>query len=365
MNPRDVQRIDDEAAEWIGRHDGGLDAAAQAEFERWMLVDARHAAAFARLEQCAAALDRLAAVQGARTEAPAPAAIVRWRRPVWALAAAAVLTVAVLVGTRFSGGKNFEQLATTAVGEARTLRLPDGSRIVLNTDSAVAVRYGPETRAIELGRGEAHFEVAKDARRPFTVRVGGVAVRAVGTAFNVRRQADSVEVLVTAGRVAVQETRDGRSLIAAPGAAPADAATSAVPAGAAETPGAAAPMAAPVLTAGQRMRVSGIAGTEGARPWAAAPEAVPAPDVERRLAWRERRLEFGPTPLVELLAEFNRYSARRLVIVDPTIERTSVGGAFRTGDAETLVQLLETNFDIAAERQGGEIRLRRASGTRN
>ncbi len=350
MNARDQERIDARAAEWIGRHDGGLDAAEQADFERWLLADARHAAAFARLERCSLALDRLAAVPGARAPVPERAAPAWWRRPALAEAAAAVLATAVFVGAPFGGSRPFEQSAATAVGEARTLRLPDGSRIVLNTDSAVRVAYGADRRAIELTRGEAHFEVAKDARRPFTVRVGGVAVRAVGTAFNVRRQADSVEVLVTEGRVDVRETHEGRSLIAAPAERPA-------PAGDAD--------AVPVLTAGQRMRVTGIATADGVRPVSAAPEVMPAPEVERRLAWRERRLEFGPTPLAELLAEFNRYSARRLVIVDPAIERTSVGGAFRTGDAETLVQLLETNFDIAAERHGDEIRLRRSGGTRN
>ncbi len=145
---------------------------------------------------------------------------------------------------------------------------------------------------------------------------------------------------MTHGRVDVQESRDGRSLLGGAAAAT-------------DTP--------PVLVAGQLMVVTGIAATAAARPVPTPPETVAAPEMERRLAWRERRLELGPTPLEQLVAEFNRTSSHRLVIADPAIAQLSVGGAFRIGDAETLVQLLETNFDLAAERRGNEIRLRRAT----
>ncbi|PAW69098.1 MAG: hypothetical protein B9S34_00195 [Opitutia bacterium Tous-C1TDCM] len=341
MSARRPGSVDDQAAAWLGARDGGLSDTQQADFERWLLADRRHADAFARLERCSQALDRLADLQPERSveRRHRPG----WRWPALALAAAAALAVGTFFGWRSPAPRDFAHVAATAAGTARTVPLPDGSEIVLNADSEVAVAYGSAARAVDLVRGEAHFKVAPEARRPFTVRIGGVAVRAVGTAFNLRRHADTVEVLVTHGRVDVQETRDGRSLLGGAAAATAD---------------------PPVLVAGQLMVVSGIAATAASRPVPTPPETVAAPEMERRLAWREQRLELGPTPLAQLVAEFNRTSPRRLVVADPAIAQLSVGGAFRIGDAETLVQLLETNFDLAAERRGNEIWLRRAAPAR-
>lgn len=336
MSADETRRIGDEAAEWMGARDGGLTPERQAEFQRWLRADRRHAEAWGRLERCSLALDRLAARQPRRAMPPAR----RRRRPALALAAAAALAVAALFVWRGANAPEVARVAVAPAGDTREVALPDGSKILLNAGSEVAVAYRADARAVELVRGEAHFTVAKDGRRPFVVRVGGVAVRAVGTAFNVRRQADAVEVLVTEGRVDVQGTGDGRSLLGGTG-------TPTEP--------------APVLVAGQRVRVTGIAGGAGSAPVTAPVETVAAAEVERRLAWRERRLELGPTPLERLVAEFNRTSPVRLTVADPAIAQVSVGGAFRLGDAETLVQLLETNFDIVAERRGDEIRLRRAA----
>jgi transmembrane sensor len=80
--------------------------------------------------------------------------------------------------------------------------LPDGSLVELKEGSRIAVDFSAEQRQVRLV-GEAHFQVARDAARPFVVNAQGVMVRAVGTAFSVRVDSDEVQVLVTHGSVHV------------------------------------------------------------------------------------------------------------------------------------------------------------------
>jgi transmembrane sensor len=328
--------IENAAAAWLGRRDGGLSVEEQAAFERWLLSDARHAEAFARLERYSQALDRLSVLRAAGVPS-VPAARLR-RSRVWkgaGLAAAAALVLAAIFVVPRGASTSFTQVAVTRVGESRRLALPDGSSVTLNTGSEIAFAFGAQRRDVELRSGEAHFTVAKDARRPFVVRTGGVAVRAIGTAFNVRRREGEIEVVVTAGRVDVHDVRIGRSLLVPQSEAP-----------------------APALEAGQRIVVTG-ADDPQAEPKASEPARLSPPELARRLAWQEHRLEFGPTPLVDLVAEFNRYSHRQLVLADASLHAISVGGSFRAGDDETLVRLLETSFGIVSERRGDDILLRR------
>ena len=104
----------------------------------------------------------------------------------------------------------------TTAGERREFKLAEGSHVTLDADSALDVQLTPERRTLQLKRGEAYFNVAKNARRPFTVRAGNAEVRAVGTAFNVRMSDDRTVVAVTEGKVEVTSDAD---LVVPPGAA--------------------------------------------------------------------------------------------------------------------------------------------------
>ena len=92
---------------------------------------------------------------------------------------------------------------TLALIEQRTLA--DGSVVELNRGAVVTERFTPDERRVQLVRGEAHFKVAKDLSRPFVVEVAGIAVRAVGTALNVRLDSAAVDILVTEGQVSVAQ----------------------------------------------------------------------------------------------------------------------------------------------------------------
>jgi transmembrane sensor len=315
------------------------------QFADWITADPRHLTALQDAEAAWRKLDALGKLAAAPATpdpdflAPAYPTPSPQRRSPWitwfpaGLAAAAALVFAVLNWPAASE-QPFTEVATTSVGALRTLNLPDGSVIQLNTDSEVNVDYTPAERRVELLRGEAHFTVAKNPDRPFIVSANRVAVRAVGTAFNVRLEPSRVEVLVTEGKVAVNDKTSGETLLAS------TALKSVEP---------------PVLFAGQRAVVS-----IDAQPEPIAIAALHEREIVRALSWQEKRLEFVSTPLSEVVAEFNRYNAHKLVIADPKLADLKFGGIFRPDAAETAVRMLETNFGVVAERRGSETLLRLA-----
>jgi transmembrane sensor len=198
--PPDPSAIERAALAWVARLDRGLSAAEEAEFERWLAADARHARLLREFDGTWTLLDRVREIpaDGFAPAATAPARpapahppradFLRWQVAVPAAAAAILLGVLAWPGqpSLSTTRAPYSAVAGTQVGELRTLSLPDGSHIRLNTASSVAVDYTGTVRAIRLHRGEAHFTVARDSARPFTVTAGSVTVRAVGTAFNVR-----------------------------------------------------------------------------------------------------------------------------------------------------------------------------------
>jgi transmembrane sensor len=228
--------------------------------------------------------------------------------------------------------------AETAVGAFQKLDLPDGSVAQLNTDTAIDATFTAHERRVRGVRGEVHFTVSSDPARPFIVAAGPVAVRAIGTAFNVRQREGAVEILVTEGRVRLDEIAKGQSLLPAP-----------------------APAAEPtLLVAGERATVAVPANSETSTPTSilATVEKVTAPEVQRVLAWQERRLEFDATPLVEVVREFNRYNRRQLVIGDAELATKRFSGVFRADGYEALVGLLEKDFGVTVSRTEGELVLR-------
>ncbi len=352
--------IEEVAADWLVLRAEGLGAAQKRDFERWCRADPRHAAAVARLEAAGALLEKMPRVRAelqpviafpASARSPHAAAAVRPDGPaatparsrrVWrgalGLAAALVLAAAgVWQWQRFHPAPTFH--ATSAGGYERVV-LADGSVLELNASSEVRVVLAPGERRVALLRGEAHFTVAPDAARPFVVSAAGVAVRAVGTAFNVRLATGAVEVLVTEGKVAVLDRADTPA-----GTAPAS------PDRTREGPRAPVPT---VLVAHERARIA--TGPAAPAPSAAAPapavvEKVAPEIVRETLSWQERRLVFAETPLRDVVAEFNRRNRLQLVLDDPVLAARPFGGTFAADNVEAFLRLLETNGVVAVERR--------------
>ena len=200
----------------------------------------------------------------------------------------------------------------TGVGEQRLVRLSDGSRLELDTDTRVRVRLSRGQRQVTLERGQAFFDVAHDAARPFTVTSGSTSVRALGTRFDVRRDAQAVRVTLIEGRVLVRPLRT-----------PSD-------------PGV-------VLTPGQQV-------TSGAG--LSRPRKI---DVVAATSWRSGRIVFQAVPLHAAVAEFNRYSRRRIVLEPGPAADALVTGAFDSDNLAAFVsavgelnglQAVDTNPDV-------------------
>ncbi|MCD8262635.1 MAG: FecR domain-containing protein [Bacteroides sp.] len=139
--------------------------------------------------------------------------------PVWRGIAAAILIL--LAGwwiVREYGQPELLLFETTA--QTRIIELKDGSRVTLNRYSALTVPQNFKGTAREVTlRGEALFEVVKNAGKPFRVLTGEVTVEVLGTVFNVNAYRENPEIVTTLleGRVAVKEAENGQELLLSPG----------------------------------------------------------------------------------------------------------------------------------------------------
>lgn len=329
-------KIGEIAARWLARRDRGLSTEEWDELQRWQEADPRHAAELAVLETSWARLDlakvdtALAAEAAAldRDTASRMKRRLQWRP--WSLAAAAALVVAG--GIAWQHGFDSAKVDSTyqvVESSARRIELSDGSVAEVRDDSEVRSEFTLAERRIRLVRGEAHFKVMPDASRPFVVVAGDTAVRAVGTAFNVRLDAAEVEVLVTEGKVRVADSNR--------------------PAVGADEP-------APLVVAGQRAVVTREPAAS-AGPNVAVSSAAPA-EVEQALGWQSKRLVFDRTPLNEAVDAFNQHAAAggiRVVLGEPSLRSRRLGGTFRAANAEGFVRLLEQSVEVRSERQGDQV----------
>ncbi len=225
--------------------------------------------------------------------------------------AASVFLIAVGIGFYFQRG-----MYATDIGEQRSVTLQDGSVIDLNARSRIRVRYGSDTRHIDLMEGQALFHVARDRARPFIVASGDTQVRAVGTAFDVNRKAAGVVVTVVEGRVTVLAPSVQHSGTGA------------------------------LLAAGEQLSVSGTSARKAERP-----------DIAAATAWTQHRLVFNAAPLSEVVEEFNRYNARQLVIDAPELETFGVVGVFSSTDPAALLRFLSAQPGIRVEEGSDRIRI--------
>ncbi|MEX2488017.1 MAG: FecR domain-containing protein, partial [Pseudomonadales bacterium] len=332
-NRPEASSVNRQASEWVVLIESG-DAtdADQARFEAWLSDDPAHRAAYAALGNTQSRLAKMRERFG-QSDAAEPGlddvmsklqrsgrarrGPHRWS---WAAAAAAVLVAAVLGGILYLPGDPVIPYRTE-VGERRTESLADGSTVTLNTDTELRVEYTSARRRVVMTRGEAFFEVAEDRHRPFVVTAGHGSIRAVGTGFAVRlKSPDVVSVTVTEGVVEVTHSPDNPSGTALPRA-------TAEP---------------PVLRRGQRAEYD----REATRI-----EEVPSAELDRTQAWRRGLLVFEDASIAEVIAEVNRYTETRLVIADAEISVLRLGGTFKTGRLEALLDVLEKGFGIRVNRE--------------
>jgi transmembrane sensor len=264
----------------------------------------------------------------------------RWLTAVAATAACAVLILGLI--TRWNVGSDaplptsagtVELRLETRHGEQLSRDLTDGSVVHLNTDSAVTIRYGGPERLVMLIAGEADFEVAHDATRPFRVVAGATEVVAIGTKFDVRLEHDSTVVTVIDGHVAVG------------------------PSPASDEPGARSRdyQSPRFVRLGSDQQIRFTAGQ-----WPVAPETV---DAQRTTAWLHRQIVFEQEPLGRVAAEFNRYAPTPFDITTPALRNLEVSGVFATDDTEAFIAFLRSLKGVRVEVTATRIRVSQSSRT--
>lgn len=234
----------------------------------------------------------------------------------------------------------------TAVGQQRSMTLADGSIVILNTNTQIKVDYNNEYRNIRLLQGEAHFTVEKDPLRPFRVYAGNGRVQAVGTAFSVYLRDNSVDVTVTEGKVVLASVgQAGADLLPQPGSLP----------GSSQSSGSIAmvddgfvePMG--TIKAGESATFQNAVDADVARIIDAI-ETVEAPEMAKRLSWREGILTFAGDPLAVVVDEISRYTTVSIEISDPVVRATRIGGRFPIGETDAMFDALEANFGLRVTR---------------
>jgi transmembrane sensor len=317
--------IPTEAADWYARlRAQNLSQLEAARFRAWLAGDPARRREFETIDTFwddLAAIEKSPEVRRVRAELSARRRRNGERR--W-FAVAATLVVA-MAGAWTAWQFNVDRYVTN-VGEQRTIPLADGSLITLNTDTELRLHYSKTKRAIELLRGQANFDVAKDANRPFVVDAGGGEVQAVGTVFDVYKSADTVTVTLIEGKVAItpgypmsNDVR-GNSVPAA----------KEIFAAAPESTGAKF-----ILAVGEQLSYA----------TAGAVKRVSA-DVPRVTAWRTRKLDFRNTPILEAIAEANRYSREQIVLEAPALRDARISGTFEAGKNDLLAEGLQTYFRL-------------------
>ncbi len=337
MKP-DCKNIEEYAAQWILRCDRGEDILeARADFEAWLAADARHRAAFLRLESAWQRSEGLKAWR--QHDGAVDARVLAWRKATvrtgsramrrvsFALAAALVLVLLGATSWLFTDSTRTHRYVTDTGGYQRVV-LADGSLVQLNTDSRVAVQFSADRREVRLERGEAYFDIARDPNRPFEVLAADAVVRAIGTAFSVRlHNGEQVEVLVKDGQVALSSSSPppaGRG------------------GGRSEGPSSLS------LSAGESAL---------SKPTGLAINKLPEPELKRRLAWQTGQLAFQGDTLAFVIAEFNRYNRRQIRIADPALGQLEVAGNFKATDLDSLIAAIRRALDVRVEERQGEIYL--------
>ena len=331
--PVPAQRLA-EASVWIARlHGDSRGRALENGLRRWLLEDPDNARAFelaTEVWEDAANLRRFVALPGSERKR----SLWSWRPMLAAASLAMMLVVAGVIWLQYWGS------ISTAVGEQRHVVLEDGTRVFLNTDTRIVVKYEERARRVELRRGEALFNVAKRGDWPFIVVVGDRQVRALGTSFVVRKDAQRMAVTLVEGSVlvtpVVAAVNDAPpAVIEAPGAiAETPAVSSTDRGGAGEFK----------LTPGQRLTFSNDA-----------PTRLDTPSVERTTAWRRGQVILDDTPLHTAAAEMNRYSETKLVVQEPEAGALLINGLFQAGDSTHFANAVAQAYGLTVIKRGDEI----------
>jgi transmembrane sensor len=303
-----AEEVDAATAAWLDKRDcGNWSEEDEAAFAAWLDADPIHRITYWRMEAAWSRTERLTALR----PQPAP----RSRTFAFLRVAAATLTVsAIAAGAWYAIPRETGVTYATSIGGHESIMLADGSRIELNTDSAIRLADSAHARNIWLEKGEAYLQVTHDASRPLTVFVGNRRIVDLGTKFVVKRGTDRLEVAVLEGRVSLD---------------------------AGDTPN----FQETVLQQGE----TAIASADGV-----SVHRKTTRELSDELGWRRGVIVFDNTPLAEAAEQVSRYNAVKVAVTDAAIARLPVTGTVSSTDPKEFLRMARVVFGLRAEKIGGK-----------
>lgn len=299
----------DAAAAWRMRMDeAGWSGADEAALDAWLAEDAAHEEAFAAtgdvfdyFDEHATAPEMMRARRDAidRAQKQAGHRWGRWNAPAPAKIAAGLAAAAVL-GAGVYPLVDGKDVYRTDFGERRVVTLADGSKLSLDGETKIVVRYTKGARELKLVSGQARFDVARDPLRPFKVAARDQTVVATGTAFNIDVSAPIVCVTLI----------EGRALVLRPKAKAVE------------------------LEGGEQLLAT-------ARP------VIEKANLTETTAWQQGKIIFDDEPLAAAVERVNRYSERK-VVVEPSARAERVSGVFNAGDVDAFVEAVTYYLPVEA-----------------
>lgn len=360
--------IVEQACDWIVKLEGDNPPSQKdvRAFNQWLETSPEHLRVFTSLANHWQDMDILSGliIPNSHAAKPISSPVSAWLlAPIYALGAlkhlltphlltnrlkySAVATIAMfctLFMLHFSDPQGPENVYATAQGEQIRQSLPDGSTLWVNSNSMVEVNYLSDKRRINLLKGQAHFEVAKDPNRPFEVYVDDKMIKAIGTAFTVYRLQDRIEVVVTEGKVDLSLVKS--TLTIDPSSQTSIGKRKAV-------------KQATQHTDPPQDEIQVLASLEAGQSVAIPVETYELElaikenkigDLTRKLSWRDGKLVFAGESLEEVVREVNRHSPVVITMADPELRKLRIGGQFQVGETEALFDVLESGFGIKVSR---------------
>jgi transmembrane sensor len=316
MKDRTSSELMLDAERWFARLKApDCGAAERGEFERWQSVP-EHAAAFAattKLWESFGALAGRPELEALSRKVLRETESRRWAAAWWRPAAlAAAILIAVLAGWGYlelsAPQRPAPVVYATGPGERSTVKLADGSQVVLNFATELDVHIDEKSRRVTLRKGEALFSVV-GGKGPFIVEAGDGEVRVLGTRFQVRNEASNVAVTLIEGHVAVERPERGQSV---------------------------------QINPGEQLRFT----------QASSDLTRSRVDPAVATSWTTGRLLFRSTPLSEVVAEVNRYSDVQIRLADPSLAGIPISGTFELGDSDSIVTALQALLPVQVSKEG-------------
>lgn len=304
----DEERALADASVWLARlQSDALTEADGLEFDAWLDAAPENRAAYVRaldlwqaFEVAAPDIAAELAAGERRTALKRSGATRRWWVAAGGVAVAATVAAAVMPGLLM--GSATAETFTTGKGERKRVTLADGSIVDINAETKLTVTLERGARKVEMAEGEAIFDVAHDAKRPFTVAAASRVVRVLGTQFDVRSRQGELTVTVARGKVQVNPQAAGRAF---------------------------------VLTPGQRLKVAS-SGHEDLR----------AVDPQEAFSWRSGRLIYRGESLGAVVADLNRQYVQQIEVTDPELARMPITGVIVLDEQPKVVERLSLMLPV-------------------